>query len=105
MSLATIEASHIRVTCDRCGVTAEVCGQRDLPVMARVASVKKFLSIGWHLDAVEWVGRSHSPLLAPGGASQTSSARRSSSARADKASAEMGNGKWYCPGCAKQTHL
>jgi hypothetical protein len=83
MSLATIEASHIRVTCDRCGVTAEVCGRRDLPVMARVASVKKFLSIGWHNDA----------------------GRRSASARAEKESAEMGNGKWYCPGCASQTHM
>ena len=83
MSLATLEASHIRVTCDRCGVTAEVCGRRDLPVMARVASVKKFLSIGWHHDA----------------------ARRPGSARADKESTEMGNGKWYCPGCARQTHL
>jgi hypothetical protein len=87
MSLATIEASHIRVTCDRCGVTAEVCGRRDLPVMARVASVKKFLSIGWHQDR---------PASAP---------RRTISARADKESAEMGNGKWYCPGCARQTHL
>jgi hypothetical protein len=51
--------------------------------MARVASVKKFLSIGWHHDA----------------------ARRPGSARADKDSTEMGNGKWYCPGCARQTHL
>ena len=89
MSLAILEASHIRVTCDRCGVTAEVCGRRDLPVMARVASVKKFLSIGWHQDARP----------------TPSAARRSSSARADKESTEMGNGKWYCPGCARQTHL
>ncbi len=83
MSLATIEAAHIRVTCDGCGVTAEVCGRRDLPVMARVASVRKFIAIGWH----------HDP------------STRSGSGRAEKESAEMGHGKWYCPKCGRKTHL
>jgi hypothetical protein len=83
MSLATIEAAHIRVTCDACGVTAEVCGRRDLPVMARVASVRKFQAIGWHLDP----------------------STRARSARAEIAASEMGYGKWYCPGCAGKTHL
>ena len=81
--LTMIEAAHIRVTCDSCGVTAEVCGQRDLPVMARVASVRKFHAIGWHLDA----------------------STRSASARSAKEAAETGSGRWYCPGCARKTHL
>ncbi len=84
--LTTIEAAHIRVQCDSCGVTAEVCGRRDLPVMARVASIRKFHSIGWHLDPAY-------PAL------------RSASARSAAEAAEMGDGRWYCPGCAKHTHL
>ncbi len=81
--LTTIEAAHIRVTCDSCGVTAEVCGRRDLPVMARVASVRKFHAIGWHHDPVDTQG----------------------SARSDKDSRTMGSGRWYCPGCAHKKHL
>lgn len=81
--LLTIEAAHVRVACDSCGVTAEVCGRRDLPVMARVAAVRKFHAIGWHHD--------------PG--------VRAPSARAEKDSNAMGSGKWYCPGCASKTHL
>jgi hypothetical protein len=49
-----VEAAHIRVTCDGCGSnTAEVCGKRDLPTMARVAAVRKFLAVGWQHDAVD----------------------------------------------------
>jgi hypothetical protein len=84
--LTMIETAHVRVQCDSCGVSAEVCGRRDLPVMARVAAVRKFHAIGWHLDP------SHP-------------ARRSSSARAERESSEMGSGKWYCPGCAAKSHL
>ena len=82
--LTMIETAHVRVQCDSCSVTAEVCGRRDLPVMARVAAVRKFHSIGWH----------HDP-----------SRRVSASFRAEKDSKEMGSGKWYCPGCARKTHL
>lgn len=84
MSLQAIEAAHIRVTCDGCGTeTAEVCGKRDLPGMARVAAVRKFKSVGWHHD----VGSRHP------------------SARAEKDAEAHGAGRWYCPKCARRTHL
>ncbi len=35
--------------------SAEVCGKRDLPVMARVAAMRKFKAVGWHHDP----GRDH----------------------------------------------
>ena len=76
MGLHAIEAAHIRVTCDRCGTeTAEVCGKRDLPTMARVAAVRKFKASGWHLDA----------------------GPRAPSARAEKDAEAHGVGRWYCP--------
>jgi hypothetical protein len=84
VSLQPVEAAHIRVVCDSCrSATAEVCGKRDLPVMARVAAVRKFLAIGWHHDA----GTSYR------------------SARALNHAEEAGTGRWYCPECARKTHL
>jgi hypothetical protein len=79
-----IEAAHLRVICDACRTaSAEVCGKRDLPVMARVAAVRKFKAVGWHHDP----GRNHS------------------SARSEKEAETSGSGRWYCPTCARSTHL
>lgn len=51
MALQVIEAAHVRVTCDACRTaSAEVCGKRDLPVMACVAAIRKFKAVGWHND-------------------------------------------------------
>jgi hypothetical protein len=84
VALQLVEASHVRVVCDSCRtVTAEVCGKRDLPVMARVAAVRKFEAVGWHHD--------------PG--------RRNTSARAERDAESSGSGRWYCPACAKRPHL
>ena len=79
-----LEAAHVRVTCDACRTeSAEVCGKRDLPVMARVAAVRKFKAVGWHHD--------------PG--------RLQGSARSEKDSEASGSGRWYCPRCSRKTHL
>jgi hypothetical protein len=84
MALQLVEAAHVRVVCDGCrSATAEVCGKRDLPVMARVAAMRKFKAVGWHHD--------------PG--------HRHTSARAEKDSESSGSGRWYCPACARRTHL
>lgn len=84
MTLVEVNAAHLRVTCDGCGTnTAEVCGKRDLPTMARVAAVRKFQAVGWHFDP----------------------SRRAASTRGQKEASEMGDGKWYCPDCARRTHL
>jgi hypothetical protein len=83
MSLQTVQAAHLRVVCDGCGsATAEVCGKRDPPVMARVAAVRKFKAVGWHNDP---------PARA--------------SARAEKDADASGYGRWYCPACARKSHL
>jgi hypothetical protein len=77
--LAVIEAAHLRVTCDACRTaTAEVCGKRDLPTMARVAAIRKFRAAGWHHD--------------PG------------NVRAKDAGRD-GLGRWYCPECGRTKHL
>ena len=84
MALQVIEAAHIRVACDACHTaTAEVCRKRDLPVAARVAAIRKFKEVGWHHD--------------PG--------RDYRSARAEKDAETTGSGRWYCPTCARRTHL
>jgi len=83
MPLVLVEASHVRVLCDACRTTsAEVCGRRDLPVMARVAAVRKFKAVGWHHDAGEHT-------------------RTTTLEQVQR----DGSGRWYCPGCAKKTHL
>ena len=84
MPLITLEAAHLRVTCDSCRKSsAEVCGKRDLPAMARVAAVRKFKAVGWHHDA----GRS------------------ASSVRSELDTESSGAGRWYCPDCSRRTHL
>jgi hypothetical protein len=41
--LTQIDAAYIRVVCDACRASsAEICGKRDPPVMARVAAIRKF---------------------------------------------------------------
>jgi hypothetical protein len=83
MGIATLEAAHVRVTCDACRRTsAEVCGKRDLPAMAKVAAMRKFKEVGWHHD--------------PGVHRPT---RTHEQAQLD------GSGRWYCPVCARRTHL
>jgi hypothetical protein len=81
--LQVIETAHVRVVCDSCRVaSAEVCGKRDLPTMARVAAVRKFKSVGWHNDVGEHTRT-----------------RTLEQAERD------GSGRWYCPTCARKTHL
>jgi hypothetical protein len=81
--LLFVEATHLRVVCDSCRTTsAEVCGKRDLPVMARVAAMRKFKDCGWHHD--------------PGDHARTKTLEH---AQRD------GSGRWYCPGCASKSHL
>jgi hypothetical protein len=81
--LQLIEAAHLRVTCDACRTaSAEVCGKRDLPVMARVAAVRKFKAVGWHND--------------PGDHARTKTLEQVQ---------RDGGGRWYCPTCARRTHL
>jgi hypothetical protein len=83
MALAVVQAAHLRVVCDACRRTsAEVCGKRDLPVMARVAAVRKFKASGWHHDPGQY-GRAKTR---------------------DEAERE-GAGRWYCPECGRKGHL
>jgi hypothetical protein len=83
MPLLTIEAAHLRVVCDSCRTaTAEVCGKRDLPVAARIAAMRKFKSVGWHHD--------------PGNSGRV---------RVIEQAERDGIGRWYCPTCARRTHL
>ncbi len=84
MPLQLVDASHVRVTCDSCRTaTAEVCGKREPPVVARAAAVRKLREVGWHNDP----GRDHR------------------SSRGEKEAARAGSGRWYCPACARRTHL
>lgn len=84
MALQVVAAAHIRVACDACRASsAEVCGKRDMPDAAQSAAIRKFEAAGWHHDP----GRQHS------------------SARAENESESSGSGRWYCPGCARRTHL
>jgi hypothetical protein len=83
MALAVVDGIHIRVTCDGCrSATAEVCSRRDLPVVARVAAIRKFRATGWHHDAGYH-------------------ARLKTQEQIDR----DGAGRWYCPECGKKTHL
>ncbi len=83
MALAVVQAAHLRVVCDGCRrASAEVCGKRDVPVMARVAAVRKFKSVGWHHDPGQY-GRAKT---------------------LDDAERE-GSGRWYCPECRRKGNL
>jgi hypothetical protein len=81
--LVVLEAAHLRVICDACRTaTAEVCGKRDLPVVARVAAMRKFRAAGWHHD--------------PGDHARTKTLEQAE---------KDGSGHWYCPNCGRQSHL
>jgi hypothetical protein len=83
VALALVDDIHIRVTCDACrSAVAEICTQRDLPVMARVAAARKFREAGWHQDR---------------GYHSTSKTLEDVE--------RAGAGRWYCPTCARRTHL
>lgn len=82
MPLETLSAAHIRVPCDACRTAdAEVCGERDLPLMARVAAVRKFRAAGWRHEPHEYTRT-----------------EELAAARID------GLGRWYCPACARSRH-
>jgi len=80
--MTTHPATHYLVVCARCGTDAEVCPQRqtDLDVWPR--AVRAFEKAGWHQD-IDHARRSHG--------------------RNDVR--EAGKGTWYCPACARPTHL
>ena len=81
--LLTIEAAHVRVVCDSCRTTsAEVCAKRELPIVARAMAVAKFQAAGWHHDPRD-----------------SERVKRFAEAKQD------GTGRWYCPTCARRTHL
>jgi hypothetical protein len=82
MPLELVEATHIRVTCSGCGVNAEVCPKRELPATARASAVTKFRKAGWHFD--------------PGEHTRD---------RSLEYAMREGMGRWYCPACARNTHL
>jgi hypothetical protein len=83
MALQIVQASHVRVTCDSCrSATAELCARRELPVVARASCVARFKAAGWHHD--------------PG-----DHARLRTLEEAERG----GSGRWYCPACARRTHL
>jgi hypothetical protein len=80
--LESLSAAHIRVTCDACrSADAEVCGKRDMPLMARVAAIRKFRAAGWRHEPNEYTRTEELQV-----------------ARAD------GLGRWYCPACARSRH-
>ena len=83
MPLLLVEATHVRVVCDACrSATAEVCGKRELPMLAKVTAAQRFRTHGWHHD--------------PGTHARV---------RALEQAERDGSGRWYCPKCARQTHL
>ncbi len=80
MPLEVIDPKRVRVLCDHCrSETAEVYGKRDMPVMATVAAIRKFKSVGWR----------HEPFRQP---------RPNLADDAER----TGSGRWYCAKCAKE---
>jgi len=83
MGLQTVETTHVRVVCDACReVSAEVCGRREIAVIARASAVEKFRRAGWHHDAGTYT-------------------RSRSVEQAERA----GSGRWYCRTCSSSKHL
>jgi hypothetical protein len=81
--LSVVTATHIRVVCDGCGTaSAELCGRRELELIARANAVPKFRAAGWHQDPGEHVR-----------------------IRTQEQVERDGRGRWYCPACARKTHL
>jgi hypothetical protein len=76
MTLAVIARAHYLVTCDSCGMTAELCGKRAVGMSAAADATRGFRAAGWHhqADTIAW----H-----------------------DEAWIEAhGAGAWSCPACA-----
>jgi hypothetical protein len=82
MPLNVVTATHVRVICDACGFSAEVCGKRELALAARANATRIFGANGWHHDPAER-GR----------------------LRALESAQREGMGRWYCPKCASRTHM
>jgi hypothetical protein len=79
--LQLVEATHVRITCDGCRVTAELCGKRELPAAAKAVAAQRFRGLGWHQDPSTHRDREYAMAL------------------------RDGSGRWYCPACARKTHL
>jgi hypothetical protein len=82
VTLQQVDGVHVRVTCSACRATAELCCHRDPFVAARRIAVERFRRAGWHLDPGE-------------------RARHRSQEGAER----DGVGRWFCPACARRTHL
>jgi len=78
MALTPISATHYRVVCSTCGADAFVCPERQTGIEVWGRAVSAFRRAGWHHDPPR--------LRQP---------------KARQAAEEMGEGCWYCPGCAR----
>jgi len=83
MGISVVDATHVRVVCDACReASAEVCGRREIAIVARTSAVEKFRRAGWHHDAGTYT-------------------RARSSEQMERA----GAGRWYCRACSRVAHL
>lgn len=80
--LERVEACHVRATCNGCGTTAELCARRELAATALATAAQRFERAGWHHD--------------PGDHTRS---------RTLEDVERSGRGRWYCPACARRTHL
>jgi hypothetical protein len=78
VSVEAVGATHYRVACVLCRVDAFVCPERDTSIDVWDRAVSAFHRAGWHCDPPR--------LRQP---------------KAQKAAESMGEGRWYCPKCAK----
>jgi len=86
MPVAVVYDAHIRVLCDGCGTeSAEVYAAKDMPVMATVAALRKFQSVGWRRESAR--NLPHSAVRSRADVDRT------------------GWGRWYCPKCAGKVPL
>jgi len=81
MPIQPVDATHVRVTCEICGATAEVCGKRERGIGAVPQAVEQFRRVGWH----------HDPLPQERWCMPPSQVERD------------GLGRWSCPGCRPKT--
>jgi hypothetical protein len=86
MPVAVVYDARIRVLCDGCETeAAEVYAAKDMPVMATVAALRKFRSIGWRHESARNLPRS--------------------ALRSREDAERNGWGRWYCPKCAGNVPL
>ncbi len=78
MPVSTRHATHYIVVCSRCRTDAEVCPRRQTDLDVWFRAVSAFERAGWHQDI-----------------------DRSRRAHARNDARNFGDGKWYCPECAK----